>query len=640
MSNRRRIVLAVVCGLVSHAARAGSPAAVENFVEAKMLSTEGRYVEAVAAFERAVQGEPEEAYLRLEYARLLLRLGNLSGASYQAEAAVRTVPGNVDSLRMLAEVRVAQAAADRSQIGPARAALAALLATSPGEVTASMTLAQLALASGDAVEATSVLAAARKVRPRNPALAAAYVESLRRLPGVDLEARLRDGLAAEPEVLELRFALAEELTERLEIPAALEILLAAPPQQRGEAEFLRRLALLHYRGADVTRALAVLEWPADQDEEPESAMLRATLLAGAGEFAQAEALLRRLEADSEGGSSGETVLSLARAVAMQGRFEEASKLIGAARRALETSGAAEAARGLGFHFAAFAGAQNQWAVAEEVLNERPSSIEMSDQELELLVESWIARGGAKRAAARLASRSETPGLAARRGEALWRGRKRQEAAKVLASLAAKGTAEATEAAQAWQRVENHRAALGVVRGVLAKEPGNLACRFLEASSLERLGSLAEAKREFRSLLQANPTFAPALNYLAYAIADSAAGGGSAVAAELADALVMARRAVAADPANPAYLDTLAWVQYRLGQPALARPLLERAALLLPSDATVWDHLGDVRRALGDLRGARTAFQASYRIARQDPQATAAGLAQVKRKLRALGRERS
>ena len=43
----------------------------------------------------------------------------------------------------------------------------------------------------------------------------------------------RAGLEAEPDVLELRFALADELSERLEIAAALEILLAAPPQQQG-----------------------------------------------------------------------------------------------------------------------------------------------------------------------------------------------------------------------------------------------------------------------------------------------------------------------------------------------------------------------------------------------------------------------
>jgi predicted Zn-dependent protease len=640
MSSRCRFAVVVLCGLCGPgvgAAATGGP--VENFVEAKLLATEGRYAEAIQAFEQAVQGEPREAYLRLEYARLLLRLGNLTGAAQQAEAGFRAAPGNLDVLRMLAEVRVAQASVDRSQIGAARAALAALLASSPGEPAASMTLAQLALAAGDAVEATNVLAAARKVRPRNPALAGAYVESLRRLPGVDLEAKLRAGLEAEPDVLELRFALADELSERLEVAAALEILLAAPPQQQGEPEFLRRTALAHYRDADVARALAILELPAGHDEEPTSTLLRATLLSGAGSFAAAEAALRRLDLESGTGLSDEAVLALARAIAMQGRLAEAGGAIAAQRRALAASGEAEAAREVAFRFAAFAAGQRQWDLAEEVLNDRPAASEVADEELDLLAECWIARGDPRRAVARLAERAAVPRLAARRAEALWRLGRRREATRELTSLAAKGVEEAIEAGQAWQRVDQYSEALRVARGVLAQQPQHLASRFLEASSLERLGSLEEAKRGFRSLLAQHPTFAPALNYLAYAIADAAAAD-TADTAELEAARIMARRAVAADPANPAYLDTLAWVYFRLGQPAAAQPLLERAALLLPADATVWDHLGDVRRVRGDLRGARSAYQESLRRGRDDPEGSSADRAERKRKLRALGRERS
>ncbi|MBI3320050.1 MAG: tetratricopeptide repeat protein, partial [Candidatus Omnitrophica bacterium] len=51
-----------------------------------------------------------------------------------------------------------------------------------------------------------------------------------------------------------------------------------------------------------------------------------------------------------------------------------------------------------------------------------------------------------------------------------------------------------------------------------------------------------------------------------------------------------------------------WVYYRLGQLDEAVQQLERAATLLDSDPTIFDHLGDVYFTRGDLEKAEAAWR--------------------------------
>jgi tetratricopeptide (TPR) repeat protein len=57
---------------------------------------------------------------------------------------------------------------------------------------------------------------------------------------------------------------------------------------------------------------------------------------------------------------------------------------------------------------------------------------------------------------------------------------------------------------------------------------------------------------------------------------------------------MIEKALASEPTNPAYLDSMGWVLYRLGQFAEARTHLEKATQQDGGDdSTIHDHLGDV-----------------------------------------------
>ena len=61
---------------------------------------------------------------------------------------------------------------------------------------------------------------------------------------------------------------------------------------------------------------------------------------------------------------------------------------------------------------------------------------------------------------------------------------------------------------------------------------------------------------------------------------------------------MIQKAVAAEPDNMAYRDSLGWVLFRLGRYAEAVAELEKAAAGKKPDAVVLDHLGDAYQKAG------------------------------------------
>ena len=61
---------------------------------------------------------------------------------------------------------------------------------------------------------------------------------------------------------------------------------------------------------------------------------------------------------------------------------------------------------------------------------------------------------------------------------------------------------------------------------------------------------------------------------------------------------MIKTAVAAEPENRAYLDSLGWIDYRLGRYAEAVVQLEKAIDEKQPDGTILDHLGDAYENLG------------------------------------------
>jgi len=82
---------------------------------------------------------------------------------------------------------------------------------------------------------------------------------------------------------------------------------------------------------------------------------------------------------------------------------------------------------------------------------------------------------------------------------------------------------------------------------------------------------------------------------------------------LEEAMEMSQRAVAADSTNGAYLDTLGWIYFKMGDYQTARKYISRAAEVRDNSAEVWEHLGDVYEKLGDLESAKIYWKKSLEL---------------------------
>ncbi len=87
---------------------------------------------------------------------------------------------------------------------------------------------------------------------------------------------------------------------------------------------------------------------------------------------------------------------------------------------------------------------------------------------------------------------------------------------------------------------------------------------------------------------------------------------------LEQATRMIRLAVAAEPLNSSFLDSLGWAYYKAGDFSLARKYLERSVLLLDGDSpVVYDHLADADYRLGDAEAARKHWRKALELIEQE-----------------------
>jgi tetratricopeptide (TPR) repeat protein len=158
---------------------------------------------------------------------------------------------------------------------------------------------------------------------------------------------------------------------------------------------------------------------------------------------------------------------------------------------------------------------------------------------------------------------------------------------------------AGELSSAYTRLGQPGRAVDVYEAARKRAPENQQLLFSLAAAYEGDRKYDRAERAFREIIQANDAHAPALNYLGYMLADRGE--------KLPEALGFIKRALAIDDDNPAYLDSLGWAYYRLGEFDNARAPLERAARQLPKVSVISEHLGDLYLQLKRYADAAAAF---------------------------------
>jgi tetratricopeptide (TPR) repeat protein len=126
--------------------------------------------------------------------------------------------------------------------------------------------------------------------------------------------------------------------------------------------------------------------------------------------------------------------------------------------------------------------------------------------------------------------------------------------------------------------------------------------FLRGALAERQKHYDSAEEEFRKILAIDPNNSMTLNYLGYMLGDRGV--------KLDEALTMVQKAVQQEPQNGAYLDSLGWVYFKMGQYALAEANLRKASERMGSDPAVHDHLGELYEKTGRLKMAASQWEQS------------------------------
>ncbi len=151
----------------------------------------------------------------------------------------------------------------------------------------------------------------------------------------------------------------------------------------------------------------------------------------------------------------------------------------------------------------------------------------------------------------------------------------------------------------WKDAEE---ALNKAGALTTKKEDRIYLLFLRGALAERQKHYEPAEDFFRQALDLDPSNAMVLNYLGYMLADKGI--------KLPEALKMIRKAVEQEPMNGAYLDSLGWAYFKLGQFELAEENLRQAVERDQTDPTVHQHLGDLYEKTGRIRLAASQWQLS------------------------------
>jgi len=130
-------------------------------------------------------------------------------------------------------------------------------------------------------------------------------------------------------------------------------------------------------------------------------------------------------------------------------------------------------------------------------------------------------------------------------------------------------------------------------------------KFRRVMLYEKQKDFSRAESLSKEILTNNPNNANVLNYIGYMLADRGV--------RLDEAVRYVKEALALDPENGAYLDSLGWAFFKLNDFANAEKHLLEADDFEKNDPTINEHLGDLYFKTGNLQKAQDYWTRSVRI---------------------------
>jgi Flp pilus assembly protein TadD len=570
-----------------------------DFIEARVLEASGQYRSALQAYDRAMRAAPDLMEIKVSYAALLVEVG-------LGERAVDVLAGVGDGLDWHGKRVRALALAQYSGRSPeyldeAETALRQALAEREDDPNLQLSLGQVLHRLGRVAEAEEVIAQLRSARGGSLQLVAYHASLLAELGRREEAVQLYAECATTSPIggIDCRQNLIQLLVDLGRMAEAGELMLQWLDDD--DLDQLLRAASLLYDGGRYDQALRTVQRVLRKaPDSPRARTLYGFLLSSTGRYQEAAFEFQKLlRGDRE---NIDLILALAWATANSGDEQEARKWISRAWELVqEESGSAAAAR-VAVAAARVELAGGHSATAREWLDRIADYEAVGGQLVFLLAETYRRDERWNDGIAALLRLQPKLDAAARDTALAFEAEFRlrigdQRAWPLLRRLLDSDDRrqvqlglQILQSLELWPDVDREAAA------ALERLPGERDIQFARAAALERMGSVDEADGLFRTLVEEDPGDAAAANYLGYSWADRAIN--------LEEALSLISRAVAIDPENPAYLDSLGWVHYRLGDLDQAEYWLRRAVGFGGGDGTILAHLGEVLLKQGDVDEAR------------------------------------
>jgi tetratricopeptide (TPR) repeat protein len=607
------VVTSGAAGVDEAQSQAELPKGLRSFLQARLLEAGGRFNEAVDKYAEALRERPDSQEIRVAYATLMLKYG-------LPESAFGLLDGQEDldwyGLRARA-LALSQISAQKDGVlNSAEKALHEALEIRHDDPSLEMALAQVVHRLGRNQEAEQIVAELREKRGDSPQLLAFHAGLLQELGQLDEAVELYRKCAGS---ISRGAVCQERLTELLinsgRLAEAGETMIRSLDDNDLD-QMLRAAALLSEGGRTEQALRVVRRVLANAPGSIRAQSMEAMLLSGLGRYNEAATRLRDLlRKDDE---NIELMLQLAWADAGRGEPDDSRTLIERAWRLVkDDTSTMEAARTC-LVAARIELIGGRAMVAREWLD-RISAPDLVGVELVRLLaatyrehEQWQegmaamlrlqpAVSGHARSQATAAEAEFRLRMGGRKGYQRLRPLlQAKEAAEVLLGL---GVLQGLER---WQDVAREASAAAT------RLPDVREIRFIWAAALERMGEHEEASELFQQLLAEDSQDFASANYLGYMWAEQGV--------KLEEALDLIARAVEAEPENAAYIDSLGWVHFRLGNLEEAELWLRRAtALGGEGDGTVLGHLGEVLLNLGKRDEARPLLQQALDYGCENPE---------------------
>jgi predicted Zn-dependent protease len=574
-----------------------------EFIQAKLAASEGRFDEALSLIDKVIATSPSDPVLLFERASMLIDAGKADRAEAELRKTIAIKPDFYDAQRLLGRMLLDRAGNDRAKIDDALSHLVAAFKVNGDDLATGMAISQIYMSTGRLPEAEKVLAQMLERAPDQRSLNYNYALVLTKIGrGDESKQYLEHAVLIDPTFGPAILQLVDIYQKSNEWAKAADVLQPLIAEDPLNLDLQRQQAFFYLRAGNAEKARTLFKAISAADpKDTRSRFYLAEALSDLEQFDEAQKIYRTLLEQTP--EDPDLLASFGLSQLAQHKYDDATKTF---KTLLAIKDLPENLRVLGNTELANVELQKgnydaalKLAQPIFVFNDAPNT-----QAIGVALEALRKQKKYNDAIALLQplvdKYASDPFVNARYVEMLVRSGQKEKAAQFAATQAKFGVRNTIATSEAFVQADDYASAIALLKQAATAKPDEVDLQFALGSAYERSGDKKAAEATFLALLDKHPDNAQTLNYLGYMWAENGVN--------LDRAADMLRKAVESDPRNGAFIDSLGWVYYQKGNLELAEKYLSDAVHLLPRDATVHEHLGDVLAKRGDVGRALNAYK--------------------------------